>query len=110
MSSSRDKQFKGILPLKGLKLRPSIGTDFEVLKIRPYILEKEKNRHVSSVQEGMLLSIPFHGQKTPIIVVRGGFVILIEIRVDDEKVEGTVKIIEKLGISVTDEPRALYIV
>lgn len=110
MSTSRDRQFKGILPIKGLKLRTSIGTDFKVLRVMPYFIPKEKNRYVHSIQDGMLLSILLSGRQVPIIVVKGGFLVLMEIESYDIKIKDSIDIMKTLGITEPREALALYIV
>ena len=104
--------YRGLMPIEGQSFINDEGVEFRILKGKEFPLNvMDKHReYLSTVSPGMLVSVPFYGNKpTPLIVVGGAVVKLEKIEIKGVILTAAVKISEVLDITDMKQPSALYL-
>ncbi|OHA15447.1 MAG: hypothetical protein A3H57_02740 [Candidatus Taylorbacteria bacterium RIFCSPLOWO2_02_FULL_43_11] len=97
--------------ISGLSFCIQGGETFKVLRGQYFSdqnISGQHRRYLGGLREGLLVSVSFYGQPVPLITVKGGVVRLIEIEIDSTLFKGSHEISQKLKVTKTRFPIALF--
>ena len=98
--------------ITGQGFKTDEGKKFKVLKgdyFSQNSIGKQHQKYLSSLREGLLVSVSFYGQPVPVVTVDRGVIRLVEVEIAGETVKGSSVISKYLGVTETKQPMGLYL-
>lgn len=102
-----------VLPknIDGKDFKTDDGIRFSVLEGEYFpqdSIARTNNKYCSTLRQGLLVALSFHGKPVSVITVDGGVVRLASVKVQDEEINTAVAISEALKNTQTRKPLGLY--